>query len=181
MAKVNIKRKEVWKKIPNFEGYEISNYGQVRSYWKRIKGGKNGQIVIDYNTKPKHLKQQNNKKGYLRVCLKSKKVILVHKLILDTFVGKKPTNKHEARHLDGDNQNNVLWNLKWGTYKENTEDKLKHGGFSHLLKLNKQEVLKIRENKENLNQYELAKKYNVSQPLISAIQNYKCWNYLHGG
>jgi group I intron endonuclease len=40
-------------------------------------------------------------------------------------------------------------------------------------KVSDEQIIEIRENKENLHQYELAKKYNVSKQLISNIINHK--------
>lgn len=51
----------------------------------------------------------------------------VHHLILETFVGPKPSPKHMTRHLDGNRRNSRLSNLVWGTCKENAEDRARHG------------------------------------------------------
>lgn len=55
----------------------------------------------------------------------------VHSLVLATFVGVRPEGM-ETRHLDGDQKNNDISNLKYGTTAENTQDRTKHGRFNHV-------------------------------------------------
>ena len=53
--------------------------------------------------------------------------LLVHRLVLLSFVGSPPTPQHETRHLDGNPGNPALTNLVWGTHAENMQDTLRHG------------------------------------------------------
>lgn len=43
-----------------------------------------------------------------------------------------PNNLPVVRHLDGNPTNNVVWNLAWGTAKDNYEDAVRHGTFRPL-------------------------------------------------
>lgn len=112
--------KEIWRKIPNWPSYSASTFGRVRldSYvkWKKTKIG----IVIPHSSD----------KGYLDVQLSESNGIRksrpVHQLILETFVGPRPLGQ-ETRHLNDVKDDNRLSNLKWGTQKQNYEDKKKHG------------------------------------------------------
>jgi hypothetical protein len=169
-------KKEIWKKILNYDGYEVSNYGRVRSF--KIRGGQ-GRLT----NKPTIKKQTIiGNSGYLGVSLSHKgkeKTILVHRIVLETFVSLCPLGM-EARHLDGNKLNNLLLNLKWGTPKENGEDKLKHGTTSKnnkfRAKLNKKQVKYIkRKLNEGYSCTFLANKFNVKQPTISNIKNGKSW------
>ncbi len=102
---------EVWETVPYAKYYKISNNGNVR----RI--GKN-----------KNLKQFLQD-GYPAVCLSIDCKIntyMVHKLVLDTFIGPKKESE-VCRHLDGNKLNNNLDNLKWGTNMENHLDMISHG------------------------------------------------------
>jgi len=54
------------------------------------------------------------------------RVFLVHRLVLEAFVGPCPEGML-CRHLDGNGRNNNLSNLCWGTSKENCEDTKRHG------------------------------------------------------
>lgn len=103
---------KIWKTIPGYRGvYEVSSYGEVR----RI-----GSV--------KTLKPRKSR-NYLYVSLHEKmkyKGELIHRLVLKAFCGE-PSAKEEARHLDGNPENNKLSNLKWGSKRENFEDRLLHG------------------------------------------------------
>jgi hypothetical protein len=138
---------EIWKDVPGYEGlYRVSNYGQV----KRLIGiGCKQERILKFNKK--------SNQGHLQVDLSKngeRKKILVHRLVLKTFMGKCP-NKMECRHLDGNPRNNRLDNLKWGTKNENTKDSIEHkrhwfsnnrfiGSGHPMAKLNEYQVLKIK-------------------------------------
>jgi len=51
---------------------------------------------------------------------------LVHRLVLEAFVGPCPDGM-ECRHLDSDPLNNHVGNLRWGTPKENADDRTSNG------------------------------------------------------
>lgn len=54
----------------------------------------------------------------------------LHKLICEVFHGPKPSKEHQVCHIDGNKLNNAAENLKWGTVKENAQDRAKHGKTS---------------------------------------------------
>jgi hypothetical protein len=80
------------------------------------------------------LKTRYDKDGYVITSLGfyddngvyKKKIFKIHRLVL-TYFGRKPTKNEQCRHLDGNKQNNHISNLKWGTSKQNSNDKKKHG------------------------------------------------------
>jgi hypothetical protein len=98
--------KKEWKDIYGYEGlYQISNYGEVKS--------------IRSN---KILKLEVLKKGYLRVGLSynnKKERFLVHRLVLNAFIGYKSYPEYEGNHKDMNTQNNKISNLEWTTPQEN--------------------------------------------------------------
>lgn len=66
--------------------------------------------------------------GYKRVGIctdKGRKHKLVHRLVLDTYVGL-PKKGQLSRHLNGVRADNRIENLRWGTPEENQADMLKH-------------------------------------------------------
>lgn len=102
---------EVWRPIPGHAPYEVSTLGRVRR-------------------RARVLKPFANSNGYLRVSLSAKRarrVAFVHVLVLEAFVGPCPPGM-EARHVhDRDPRNCCLWNLAWGTDKQNGSDRVRHG------------------------------------------------------
>lgn len=127
------------KEIEGYSGYFVSKNGDVYSS-KSIKSLK----PIKKNT------------GYLYVFLYNHsggKKHYIHLLVLNAFRGKK-TNGYESRHLDGNNQNNRIDNLEWGTKQDNANDKRKHGTMpipheSKFTKLKPEDIPTIRKNHQN--------------------------------
>lgn len=109
---------EIWKKIPGYPNYEISNSGRI----KRIKRGR--------HTQPgKILKPILNKDGYYVACLVENKLsqtMTIHYLVMIAFLPPKPEHYDQARHLDGDRLNNNVSNLRWGNAQENADDRGLH-------------------------------------------------------
>lgn len=113
---------EIWKDIPGWVGrYQVSDQGRVRclvAYGKPL-------------AEPRIRRLTPDSSDYLQVGLSVKhatcRTYLVHHLVLLAFVGPKPEEGLEGRHLDGDHRNNRLDNLMWGTRAENYDDRRKHG------------------------------------------------------
>lgn len=166
--------KERRKPIKVFPGYFINEEGVV--YSKRFK---------------RPLKQQVNEYGYHQVplvdCYGNKKTCVVHRLVAETFIWN-GENKPFVNHKDGQKHNNKLENLEWCTAQENTEHAIKYGltNFKYNTGtknkgsvLNEKSVLKIRQlNKNGVTQIELAKRFGVSQSLISQIMRNELWQHV---
>lgn len=69
---------------------------------------------------------------------------LVHRLVLETFVGAAPEANMECLHRDGDPSNNAISNLSWGTSADNHDDRKRHGTHFGYRKLTDDQVLEIR-------------------------------------
>ncbi len=72
-----------------------------------------------------------SKNGYARVNVKNRAgkhvVRLVHQLVLEAFVGPRPS-RTLTRHINDIKMDNRLENLRWGTPSENTQDAYDNGG-----------------------------------------------------
>lgn len=108
---------EVWVACP-VDGYEVSNYGNVRSY--RVKGS------LARRDHPEPLKIIVNKAGRSVVNLGGK-VYQVSHLVWNCFMG---DLEHEQviRHYNDNPQDNHLSNLIAGTHQDNTNDRIRNGG-----------------------------------------------------
>ena len=175
---------EIWKKVVNFENYEVSNLGNVRRVSCKIIY-QNGQVC---NYKEKILKLENNKgnlKGFYKrvtLCKNNKpKRFQVHRLVAEYFIPN-PLNKPCVNHIDGNPSNNIASNLEWCTYKENEKHSYEIlGKKNHNRILSKENVLSIRSNfKKGIggNLLELSKLFNVKLNTIYSVVNnktYKEW------
>ncbi len=111
--------------IADFPGYFIDTKGVVRS--ERAPGPSPSKPVLP---KKKRLKGHLHHTGYLFVNLykdKKRHYRLIHRLVLEAFVGPCPKEGMETRHLNGVRTDNISENLKWGTHQENMTDKVLHG------------------------------------------------------
>lgn len=126
---------EIAKKT-SYDGYYATKSGKVISV--KVKGG-NGKL--DYN-KPRMHSYKVDKDGYFEVCLsviqngKQKRIYCrAHRLIWETYNGKIQDDL-TIDHIDGNNQNNSLYNLQLLTRAENTS-KAQKGRISTKRKLYK--------------------------------------------
>ena len=185
---------EIWKVIPNFEGYEVSNYGNVRSIDRYILQRRGSAYSDDYYLrfmkgrplKP-HIIWSNDKYPHSSITLGKDNRFLIHRLVLFAFVGPCPDGM-ECCHNDGNGLNNRLDNLRWDTPSNNQLDRKKHGtqtitsikgSKNHFAKLTEEEVLHIRSipNYRGKNK-DMCKKYNYSRSSMSSILQGKTWKHI---
>lgn len=106
---------EIWKDIPDTKGYiQISSQGRARSL---------------LSGKPRILKTQADKKGYLRlrVTIEQRKMTFkMHRAVANAFIPN-PNNLPQVNHKDGDKSNNSVDNLEWCTNRENALHAIKNG------------------------------------------------------
>jgi DNA primase catalytic subunit len=169
---------EIWKTIKEFENYQVSNLGNVKRLQSIVKY-KNG---LTCNHKEKILSFENintnkNGKHYKRVTLSKNNIqkrFTVHRLVAIHFLENKD-NKKCVNHIDGNPENNNVFNLEWATHSENeihSYDVLKKINANR--KLKKEEVLFIRKNAilgRGGNVIDLSIKFNVHKKTI--INTYK--------
>ena len=107
----------------------------------------------------------------------------MHILVLETFVGPRPEGM-QCRHLDGDETNNHISNLCWGTVAENHRDKILHGtsnrGERHYgTKLKDDDVLQIRRRvASGERQRVIAEDFQVAISVVSAIVRRITWRHI---
>ncbi len=159
------------KQIPNFPDYYITKDGRVYSRKSR-----------------KYLKPDTTRIGYCQDILYKagkRNHRLIHRLILETYVGPCPNNM-EGCHNNGIKTDNRLSNLRWDTHSANQKDSVKHGtavfggkGENHLrAKLNGLQVRVIKRllAEDTMIQIEIAKVFSVTSMTISNIKTGRCWS-----
>jgi len=166
---------EIWKTVNGFENYEISNFGRLKVNLKFRK-------YRDYNSKI--LNPTADKDGYLRTCLSSnnqKKMKIIHRLVAEHFL-ENENNYPVVNHKNGIKTDNHFSNLEWCTVRHNNIHAIKMGlkkplkwENHNLVKLKIKDVLDIRENPDNLYQWQLAIVYNISQTQVSRILRKTRW------
>ena len=167
---------EEWRDIDGTGGfYRVSNLGRVWSV--RRKGargyGRTGRALSGFRGNRGH--------RYVILCYCNRKLArLVHRLVLEAFVGPCPTGM-ECRHLDGNSENNSVENLAWGTHAENCADTVKHGKTTRgercpSAKLTEDAALAILDSKEP--HAALAQRYGISTTVVSGIQHRRLWKHL---
>lgn len=173
---------EQWKPIKEYNQYEISNFGRIKSLDKICAHYPKGTRLV----KGKIIKQSVCI-GYLKITLyKNKKPtsFRVHRLVAQHFIPN-PENKPEVNHLKGDKKDNRFWMLEWNTRAENGQHSYdnglqvsKKGSEVNGAKLTEEQVLEIRKIGKSMTLKELGSIYNVSISCISSILNNKIWTYL---
>lgn len=99
---------EIWKDIPDFQGYQASSLGNIRN--------KKGKVL-----KPR-VHYARGGKEYWRIDLGRKnRTLYVHRLVCLAFRGQPPEEGMEAGHKDDDGNNNLEDNLLWLTKSQNKQ------------------------------------------------------------
>ena len=153
---------ELWKPVPVFDKYHVSNFGRFKSFHKG---------------KTKILKPAPALNGYLQVGLckdNQQKNFLVHRLVALAFIPN-PNGKPQINHRDGNKLNNHVSNLEWCTPSENQRHAYDTGlsplGEEHgRAKLTNEQARYVRSNPDGLSIYKLAEMFSVYPTKISAIQ-----------
>ena len=114
--------RKMWANIPNIEGYQASETGQIKSLDRVINHcNGEGQRIL----KGRILKATISNTGYKYVSISldgESKKMLVHRLVCAAFHG---DSKKIVNHKDGNKLNNSKENLEWCTYSENNKHALR--------------------------------------------------------
>jgi transposase len=187
--------KELWIELPQYPGYEISNYGRVKSYKPQGRA-----TTITKRLPPekgRFLKPTVNSRGYfileLRPIDKPAIIQSVHTLVALAFIGPQPTEYHQVSHKNGNKQNNFYRNLEWLTAHEHYEHELISGmrrpgwgkvnhpkGENHRLAIltSEQVVEAIKRVNSGESQASVARFFGVHRSTIHLIVKGRNWEHL---
>lgn len=120
---------EQWRPVVGYEGiYEVSDQGRVRSVDREVRASRGGGTFTKAGQllKPGRVGKDRE---HQYVCLSRDGKVrnrLVHRLVLEAFVGPCPDGL-EALHDNDDATDNRLENLSWGTRARNIADRTRNG------------------------------------------------------
>jgi hypothetical protein len=173
---------EHFRSIEGFPGYKVGRDGDVQTCW--LRAGRHSRLTGTWRP----LKPVARRWGHLKVNLSrggEKSQRLVHRLVLESFIGPCPSGL-VCCHNDGDPANNNLDNLRWDTPQSNADDALRHGtravGSRCNSKLTESDVLEIRRLRaEGVSTAELASRFGVTPETIRCIAQRRTWRHLPDG
>jgi len=138
---------EIWKPVKSitlrngtvwyFEGYEVSNYGRVRTYkqkYGRMPASSKGTINNrPLRSSPTLINGRSDKKGYIQFYLsdinKKRHNVRAHVLVMQTFKGL-PNEYEVVCHYNDIKTDNRLDNLRYDTMKANSADSKRNKAYN---------------------------------------------------
>lgn len=167
----------------------VTKIKYIKGYDRKYKISTKGTVWSIMQGSWKKLKPCVGHRGHLSVRLfKNGKVRckLIHKLVLETFQGPCPIGMVCRHFPDRNPANNNLDNLQWGTYEENSKDRIVHGTIPNTkgeragnAKLTEKKVLKIRKlHKEGMQQRQLGKMFCITEMAIHNVVHRKTWKHI---
>lgn len=172
MATADPTTPETWKDIPEYTGYQASNRGQIRSFWKQgcRSNGLKGEYYSFVSLESRILATRKQYGGYRRVNLRHDSGVIHVKavgiLVLKAFVGPCPDGM-VCCHNDGCPTNNHVENLRWDTQKENISDAGRHGTKKVLSSEQIAEIVRL--SRENVPFAEIAKRFHINPKSVSRV------------
>lgn len=178
-----------FKVMEEFPGYAVS-YDYIRAYvWSCRRTVQQRGVVGSTSGIGDAWRERSpvpNTYGHHMVMLhrdRKQFTFLVHRLILEVFVGPCPQGM-EARHGIAGKHCNLPSNLCWGTREENMADKLRDGTHArgerfYAAKITEEQARTMFVLRSaGLTNREIARRYGVGQPHVSRILTGKRWPHL---
>lgn len=167
----------VWKAYVDCSDYEVSDEGEVRRVVRWLPRGRRTPYLLGQ-------RHGNNPYRYVSLSIDGvPRNVMVHRMVLRTFVGEPPTEAHEAAHADGNPLNNRLANLMWATKSENNQHKRLHGTYSTPKRLTETDVIAMRalyRDDENISFQAVAQQFGVSAPTAGGVITGRYWSHIPG-
>lgn len=179
---------EIFKTIPSFPDYLVSNVGRVKTKQRQLRYThavtKNEHFRL---SEERFLKMHyNNLTGYKFYQLYLNKKMHnkpIHQLVADAFL-ERTEGLDFINHIDGNKHNNIFENLEWCTRKYNHEHAVRTGLIP---KGEKVATSKLNDNmvhaikyflREGYSHSELSKAFKITRGNISHISAGKIWRHI---
>lgn len=127
---------EIWKDIEGYRGYQASNKGRIRSFWKRKHRPTGYGCDWIIGDEPRISKTSDDGNGYLKLMLYDRdsgrrRCRKVHRVIAETFIpNDDPVNKTTVDHIKPgpeSKRDNSVSNLRWIPRPDNVKKAYKDG------------------------------------------------------
>lgn len=165
---------EEWRDISDYEGYQVSNYGRVKSLRRKA---------------PHILTPSLSVSMYLVVLMYKngvQKASYVHRLVAKAFIPN-PDNKPQVNHIDSCKLNACVSNLEWATNSENIRHadimglrNLPQGESHPRAKLTAEQVYFIRQHSDIYTVNQFREMFNVGRNTIRDVQLGKSYKSVGG-
>lgn len=110
---------EIWVDLPNYTGYQISNLGKVRTFFK-MKYHKKAELGTTWREISTFLKTGKHRYSMFTLHINRKSVAFyVHRVVWELFVGPIPEG-YEIDHINGCPWDNRLENLRIANRSQNS-------------------------------------------------------------
>jgi len=157
---------EEWRPVVRWERfYRVSNLGRLYSLHQT------GRLAIGMRVQGGYrvLKLRDGERRAHGV---------LHRMVLEAFVGPAPSPDHEGCHNDGNPENCREDNLRWDTRQGNQADRILHGTkFVELVRLTADQVREIR-SKPDVTLEQWASKLGCAFATVSAARSGRTWKHV---
>lgn len=178
---------EVWGKVPDYEFYEVSNQGRIRSI-SRVTDKNNGRRQ---RVRGVILKLGKDCYGYPRFQPQNREIkksdragkwLKIHRLVAAVFIG--DANGLCVNHKNGIKDDNRVENLEYVTRSENVKHAFRtglcdcRGEKQWASKLKTEDIILIRSLYEFATQEAIAAAFNITRAYVSEICSRRKWKHV---
>lgn len=173
-----------WRALQEFPHHEVASDGIVRRTCATAAGAPGHPRPALYVLKP-YLRPRT---GHLRVSLRDasgkSRSRWVHRLVIEAFVGPRPSPMHQVAHSNGNPADNRVCNLRWATAAENAADRDMHGrtirGETHHQRKITEDIVRDIRSARAVGEpgVKTARRLGVSASLVSMIGKRQIWRHI---
>lgn len=145
---------EVWKDIPDFDGYQVSNTGHVRSFWQKTRCPTGYGTYRKWSDVPYILPESDDGNGYLKVYMTSSTAgkhycKKVHRLVGEAFLPRPDDFEYVDYTIDHitpgpiGKLDNSVYNLQWLSRADNIKKAYHEGMCNTRINSQRKDIIAI--------------------------------------